>query len=390
MTPANGGDGDDSDGDDNAARRTEELEALVSFYGDNVTVKDPQTTWHICVRPKVILELNLPSSYPSGSQPPQPRIRVPHYILDQGRVSTLLEEMVVDLWSKDMEIAIVWAEHLRAALPDEEEDDEGTQDEFDDNAENEEIIQDEGDCGGSISLEERIEANDTIDNKRQQRELPLHTLTVEEGIIRTFVPSSTRFSQPIRRFDACVLANETNRRTIFCGPPYHPPKSGPAETFVAHVASVQCMDHVNWVLGELLLHDKKVAKASHNMMAYRFWDMHRNCMVSDNDDDGEKGSGTKLAALLELSNVNDVMVVVSRWFGGIHLGSARFKYIASTARDALEEAGFINNTSSSNDSTASSNGNANNNNNNNSDNHHLANRNDGKTSKRKGGRRKGG
>jgi putative IMPACT (imprinted ancient) family translation regulator len=388
MTPASGGGDGDCDFHDNAARRMEELEALVSFYGDNVTVKDQQT-WHICVRPKVILELNLPSSYPSGPQPPQPHIRVPHYILDQGRVSTLLDEMV-DLWNKDMEIAIVWAEHLRAALPEDEEDDEGGAFfDIDDNAENEEILQDEGDCGGSCSLEEIEEANDTLDSKRQQREPPRLTPTsvpVEEGLIRTFVPSSTRFSQSVRRFDASVLANETNRRAIFHGPPYHPSKSGPAETFVAHVASVQCMDHVNWVLGELLLHDKKVAKASHNMMAYRFWDIHRKCMVSDNDDDGEKGSGNKLAALLELSNVKDVMVVVSRWFGGIHLGSARFKYIASTARDALEEAGFI--VTSSSDTTTSNNGSTNNNNS--SDNHDLANRNDGKTSKRKGGRRKGG
>ena len=61
--------------------------------------------------------------------------------------------------------------------------------------------------------------------------------------------------------------------------------------------------------------------------------------VSDNDDDGESSSGTKLAALLELANVNNVLVVVSRWFGGVLLGPVRFKYIASTARALLEETG---------------------------------------------------
>ena len=64
-------------------------------------------------------------------------------------------------------------------------------------------------------------------------------------------------------------------------------------------------------------------------------------MVSDNDDDGEKGSGAKLAALLEMSDTMDCIVVVSRWYGGIHLGPARFKHIASTARDALVESGLI-------------------------------------------------
>lgn len=61
----------------------------------------------------------------------------------------------------------------------------------------------------------------------------------------------------------------------------------------------------------------------------------------DNDDDGEKGSGAKLASLLQLSNVDNAMVIVSRWYGGTHLGPARFKHIASVARDGLVQAGFL-------------------------------------------------
>jgi len=30
---------------------------------------------------------------------------------------------------------------------------------------------------------------------------------------------------------------------------------------------------------------------------------------------------------------------VSRWFGGVHLGPARFKYIANTARELLDACG---------------------------------------------------
>ena len=67
----------------------------------------------------------------------------------------------------------------------------------------------------------------------------------------------------------------------------------------------------------------------------------KGVVVSDNDDDGESGSGAKLAALLELTGASNVLVVVSRWFGGIHLGPARFKYIASVGRQALEEAGLV-------------------------------------------------
>ena len=58
-----------------------------------------------------------------------------------------------------------------------------------------------------------------------------------------------------------------------------------------------------------------------------------------NDDDGETTAGAKLAALLELTGAQNVLVVVSRWFGGVLLGPARFKYIANTARALLDETG---------------------------------------------------
>ena len=36
---------------------------------------------------------------------------------------------------------------------------------------------------------------------------------------------------------------------------------------------------------------------------------------------------------------NNVLVVVTRWFGGVHLGPSRFKYIANTARELLDACG---------------------------------------------------
>lgn len=36
----------------------------------------------------------------------------------------------------------------------------------------------------------------------------------------------------------------------------------------------------------------------------------------------------------------NVIVVVSRWFGGTHLGPDRFKHINSTTRDAIVKGGF--------------------------------------------------
>ena len=43
-----------------------------------------------------------------------------------------------------------------------------------------------------------------------------------------------------------------------------------------------------------------------------------------------------------MQNVENVLVVVTRYFGGIHLGPDRFKHINQAARNALELRGFLN------------------------------------------------
>lgn len=42
-----------------------------------------------------------------------------------------------------------------------------------------------------------------------------------------------------------------------------------------------------------------------------------------------------------IQEIDDVLVVVTRWFGGIHLGPDRFKHINHAARNALEAAGLL-------------------------------------------------
>ena len=57
----------------------------------------------------------------------------------------------------------------------------------------------------------------------------------------------------------------------------------------------------------------------------------------DNDDDGEDAAGSKLAYLLDMRKDVNVLVVVSRWYGGIHLGPKRFAHIVNVARKLLVE-----------------------------------------------------
>ena len=58
------------------------------------------------------------------------------------------------------------------------------------------------------------------------------------------------------------------------------------------------------------------------------------------DDDGEANGGKRLLGMLNKERALGVAVVVSRWFGGVLPGPARFKHIASTARQALEAGGI--------------------------------------------------
>ena len=54
-----------------------------------------------------------------------------------------------------------------------------------------------------------------------------------------------------------------------------------------------------------------------------------------------------MAEMVRLSNVVDneetkgIAVIVSRWYGGILLGPDRFKIISSTARNLLEDLGYL-------------------------------------------------
>jgi putative IMPACT (imprinted ancient) family translation regulator len=71
------------------------------------------------------------------------------------------------------------------------------------------------------------------------------------------------------------------------------------------------------------------------------WALSNRATSLDNSDDGETAAGGRLAHLLQILEVTNVLVVVTRYFGGIHLGPDRFKHINQAARNALEGGGFL-------------------------------------------------
>ncbi|KNC76740.1 hypothetical protein SARC_10778 [Sphaeroforma arctica JP610] len=90
-----------------------------------------------------------------------------------------------------------------------------------------------------------------------------------------------------------------------------------------------------------LLESRKIQRATHNMYAYRIYNESKGVWLADCDDDGEQHAGSRLAHLLDMQGVKDVLVVVSRWFGGILLGPDRFKHINNVARVALVDQGYV-------------------------------------------------
>jgi hypothetical protein len=117
---------------------------------------------------------------------------------------------------------------------------------------------------------------------------------------------------------------------IFHGPQLVDRKS----VFVAHVARISSLNDVSNVMRQLL-QDSRISKATHNMFAYRFRDS-KGSLHADNDDDGEDNAGSRLAELLDLMKLDNVIIVVSRWFGGVLLGPSRFRTILNCARETVE------------------------------------------------------
>jgi hypothetical protein len=126
--------------------------------------------------------------------------------------------------------------------------------------------------------------------------------------------------------------------TIVSGEPLTEKKS----TFQAHLAPAHSAADVQAVL-DCLLSNPKIRGASHPcMMAYRIARPDAaGSLLQDCDDDGESAAGGRLLHLLQLVGATDVVVVVSRWFGGVHLGPARFALITNAARQLLAQGGYI-------------------------------------------------
>ncbi|KAK6702256.1 hypothetical protein SNK04_012161 [Fusarium graminearum] len=124
-------------------------------------------------------------------------------------------------------------------------------------------------------------------------------------------------------------------------PKSQPPSWTPSKRiseFIAHVSPVTCPSQASSYVDSLLESDKRIRNATHNITAWRIrgdGPGHQQF-----NDDGETGAGSRLLQLMQSMDLWDSMVVVTRWYGGTHLGSKRFRFITAAASDAFARAGM--------------------------------------------------
>lgn len=80
-----------------------------------------------------------------------------------------------------------------------------------------------------------------------------------------------------------------------------------------------------------LKRNKKFAKATHNSWGLICDEGHIK------SDDGESGAGNIIISMLEHEGLRDHVVIVTRWYGGKHLGGDRFRHVQDAVRMYLEE-----------------------------------------------------
>ena len=81
-------------------------------------------------------------------------------------------------------------------------------------------------------------------------------------------------------------------------------------------------------LGELR-RVKRFARATHNSWAARI------AGEGMKNDDGEAGAGAIILRMLESEGLDGHLIVVSRWYGGKHLGGDRFRHVIGAVRHYL-------------------------------------------------------
>lgn len=290
----------DQGSEEDLQSQMEEVEALSSIYGDEWCVID-EASRIFCIKisddieqPKLkaCLQIILPADYPSAAPPiyqiNAAWLRGP----ERAKLANSLEDLYVQHAGES--ILYLWVENVREFLV-----------ETSRSAETDDQLQ-----KVNITTEEEVDDAEDLPD--------ISTLKLTENLHLFMGNVEDEEMPPIKHGNTI-----TDRRS----------------TFQPHLAPVVTPRQVKMVL-EKLYENKKIASATHNIYAYRIYNEDKNSFLQDCEDDGETAAGGRLLHLLQILDVRDVLVVVSRWYGGILLGPDRFKHINNCARNILVEEGY--------------------------------------------------
>ncbi len=82
--------------------------------------------------------------------------------------------------------------------------------------------------------------------------------------------------------------------------------------------------------------NKKYQKATHNSWAAVI--SKDNILYETKSDDGETGAGNVILSNIKKNNMVNIVVCVTRWFGGVKLQSDRFKHLQDATLFAIRKA----------------------------------------------------
>lgn len=162
-----------------------------------------------------------------------------------------------------------------------------------------------------------IETNTKINVKWQVDKLIL------DGRVHTAKDDTTEINPEVHCEDADIDLAHTEH--VIAG----------GSTFIGHAASISHRNDIPAVLAKLL-QDKVLAHATHNAYAYCVGNAGSPGAQEGVRDDGEHGAGAAIMKVINDRKMSDIIVIVSRFYGGTHMGPKRFQVFKDCTKKAIK------------------------------------------------------
>ena len=295
--------------------QTDELVALVSIFGDDVARQESDSDLfvefpRIGATPSLRIEIVLPPTYPTHDRPV---VTMASAVLDESVIRAMVRQLEEMFVPGDV-VGFPWLTWVQSEW--------------------EELnpIQGEGLDGGGHDRNTSQGGQDSNSDNSDERS------TDETDFDHYTTCDTTNINNyELRHHHLDTTESPPVGVPIFSGPVLTEKKS----RFQGHIARISNLEDVSEVMDTLLMNNK-IRNATHNIMAYRIQHMEPGGVLQqDFDDDGEQAAGGRLLHMLQAMDLKNIIVVVSRWFGGVLLGPPRFSFINNAARAAIEESGWF-------------------------------------------------